>query len=97
MTALVVALVAAVLLVVIVVVVRRRRSPDTVASFRRQIDALSSEARRPVVDQVSQLERDDDPVAGPDDAGDEPAEHPDDPVDPLGDGPDCPEDEPDAR
>ena len=31
---------------------RYRRSRDGVDSFRRQIDALSPEARRPVVDQV---------------------------------------------
>ena len=54
---------AAVVVVVVVVLVRRRRQPDTVASFRRQIDALSSEARRPVVDQVTQIDRDPDPPA----------------------------------
>jgi hypothetical protein len=60
-------------LVVALLVVRRRRSPDTVASFRRQIDALSSEARRPVVDQVTQLERDDDvPPAADDDEAEPP-------------------------
>lgn len=37
---------------VLVMVVRSRRSGDGVDSFRRQIDALSPEARRPVVDQV---------------------------------------------
>lgn len=35
---------------------RRRR--DTIDSFRRQIDALSSEARRPVVDQVEKARHD---------------------------------------
>lgn len=48
---LVAALVAAVVLAAIVLVVRSRRS-DGVDSFRRQIDALSPEARRTVLDQV---------------------------------------------
>lgn len=34
------------------VIARSRRSADGVDSFRRQIDALSPEARRTVVDQV---------------------------------------------
>jgi len=38
-----------------VVVSRRRRLADGVDSFRRQIDALSPEARRPVVDQVQSV------------------------------------------
>ena len=43
------------------VVVRRRGSHDGVDSFRRQIDALSAEARRPVIDQVQHAaERDPD-------------------------------------
>ena len=41
-------------------VISRRRRPDGVAAFQRHIDALSPEARRPVVDQVQQLETDDD-------------------------------------
>jgi hypothetical protein len=60
-----------VLIVIIVIVVvvallalagaRRRRSNDGVDSFRRQIDALSAEARRPVIDQVQHAaERDPD-------------------------------------
>lgn len=48
-----------ILIIVVVVVRRRRRPPDTVASFRRQIDALSPEARRGVVDQVQRIEHDD--------------------------------------
>ena len=54
----VVAVVAVVVVIVIVVVVvmRRSRHPDGVAQFQRQIDALSPEARRPVVDRVQQLE-----------------------------------------
>ena len=56
----VVAAIAVVILILVVVVVRRRRRPpDTVASFRRQIDALSPEARRGVVDQVQRIEQDD--------------------------------------
>jgi hypothetical protein len=41
---------AVVVVIVLVVVVRRRRGPDPVDSFRRQIDALSPEARRPTID-----------------------------------------------
>ncbi len=37
---------------VLVLLARSRRSRDGVDSFRRQIDALSPEARRPVIDQV---------------------------------------------
>ena len=48
-----------ILILVAVVIRRRRRPPDTVASFRRQIDALSPEARRGVVDQVQRIEQDD--------------------------------------
>jgi hypothetical protein len=56
----IVVLIVAVAVVVAVVVsaLRRSRTPDGVATFRRQIDALSPEARRPVVDQVQQLEED---------------------------------------
>jgi hypothetical protein len=56
MTALAVALIAVVIVVVAVVAVRRARRPDGVATFRRQIDALSPEARRPVVDKVQRLD-----------------------------------------
>jgi len=41
---------AVLLVLIIAVVVRRRRGPDPVDSFRRQIDALSPEARRPTID-----------------------------------------------
>ena len=54
-------LIAAVIVVVagVAVVVSRRKSADGVDSFRRQIDALSPEARRTVVDQVQNVaERD---------------------------------------
>ena len=41
-----------VLVLVLVVASRSRHSTDGVDSFRRQIDALSPEARRPVIDQM---------------------------------------------
>ena len=53
--------------VVLGLVVRARRSGDAVADFRRQIDALSPEARRGVTDRVRRLERDDDPEETTDD------------------------------
>lgn len=43
-------------LLVAVVYARRRRQTDAVADFQRQIGALSSEARRSVVDQVNRLD-----------------------------------------
>ncbi len=60
--AVIVAVVAALIVIaLVVVVVRRRRPVDGVAMFQRQIDALSPEARRPVVDRVQALEDDDEP------------------------------------
>ena len=56
MIPLVIAAVAVAVIVVALIVARRRRHPDGVAQFRRQIDALSPEARRPVVNRVQQLE-----------------------------------------
>jgi hypothetical protein len=50
MIALVIAL--AVVVLVLVIVSRSRGASDGVDSFRRQIDALSPEARRPVIDQM---------------------------------------------
>lgn len=52
-----------VLAVIVAVVARRRHGPDGVAEFQRHIGALSSEARRPIVDRVQRLEggRDDTP------------------------------------
>ena len=41
-----------ILVAVVFLVARSRRSHDGVDSFRRQIDALSPEARRPVIDQM---------------------------------------------
>jgi uncharacterized protein YoxC len=72
-----VAAVAAALLVIgAVVIYRLARSNDTVESFRRQIDALSPEARRGVVDQVNRI---DDATADAPEA--DTAEPPDDPDD----------------
>lgn len=52
-------------------VLRGRVGTDGVDSFRRQIDALSPEARRPTVDQVKSVERqpDDDDPDDPDPEG----------------------------
>jgi hypothetical protein len=52
-----------VLAIVVVAVIlglalRGRSKEDGVDSFRRQIDALSPEARKPTVDQVKSAERD---------------------------------------
>jgi hypothetical protein len=41
---------------IVLFVLSRRRTPDPVTSFQRQIDALSPEARRSVVDRVQQIE-----------------------------------------
>ncbi len=43
--------------VIVGLILRGRTSADGVDSFRRQIDALSPEARRPTVDQVKNVER----------------------------------------
>lgn len=51
----------AVAILVLGLIVRARRSGDAVADFRRQIDALSPEARRGVTDRVRRLGRDDGP------------------------------------
>ena len=72
-TALIIVIVVVAVVVVVGVgamLVSRRRRPDGVAAFQRHIDALSPEARRPVVDQVQQLEDDAEqakPAARPDD------------------------------
>jgi hypothetical protein len=50
---------AVVVVVAVAAILSRRRSADGVDSFRRQIDALSPEARRTVIDQVQNVaERD---------------------------------------
>jgi hypothetical protein len=61
---------AVVALVVIVVLARGRRAPDGVASFQRQIDALSPEARRPVVKRLEDVTKRDDVDAEWSDEGD---------------------------
>lgn len=67
--AVVAVIVVAVLVVVAIGVVlsRRRRFDAGVDSFRRQIDALSPEARRPVVDQVQSVTVKKEPVDAPTD------------------------------
>lgn len=52
--------VAVVVLLVIALLIRNARGGDPVDSFRRQIDALSPEARRPTIDQVRRAEEDSD-------------------------------------
>lgn len=48
-----------VVVAVVLLVARNLRGPsDPVDSFRRQIDALSPEARRPTVDQVRRVDED---------------------------------------
>jgi HAMP domain-containing protein len=54
---LVMAVVVVVAAVLVVVLARRRRPPDGMDSFRRQIDALSPEARRPTIRQMKPSER----------------------------------------
>lgn len=53
-------LVVAAVLIGVVVWSRNRPGPDGVASFRRQIDALSPEARRPTIQRMRPT--DDDPT-----------------------------------
>ena len=47
----------AVAIVVVAFVATRRRTPDGVVTFQRQIDALSPEARRPVVQRLEDVSR----------------------------------------
>jgi len=67
----VIVLVAAVAAAIAVGASRIRQSRNSVDSFRRQIDALSPEARRPVVDQVQNAaaEAQDEPDEGDDTDG----------------------------
>ena len=76
MLGVVVAIVAALLVIGAVVTYRLARSNDTVESFRRQIDALSPEARRGVVDQVNRI--DDATVEEPDAPDGQSTDPPDD-------------------
>ena len=72
----IVALIAAVAIVIAVIVgaLRRSRSPDGVATFRRQINALSPEARKPVVEKLQQLDERGGEENGPDEPDRPPAE-----------------------
>jgi hypothetical protein len=61
-TLLVVALVIVAVIAVVWLIVRARRTTDGVAGFRREIDALSSDARRPTIDRrLTDDDVDDDP------------------------------------
>ena len=57
-----------VLLVIVGLAIRSRRSRDAVADFRRQIDALSPEARKDVADRVRKIGELDDSVESGDEA-----------------------------
>jgi hypothetical protein len=66
MTPLIAIVVGAVVVVAILYLVSRsRRANDGVDSFRRQIDALSPEARRPVIDQINKSPDRADPAIDP--------------------------------
>lgn len=67
----VIVVVLAVVALIALVVPRMRRQNDAVDSFRRQIDALSPEARRPVIDQVQNAAHPETPDDQPDDPIDE--------------------------
>ncbi len=58
MTLILVIVIAVVVVAAGVMLVSRRRPNDGVSSFQRQIDALSPEARRTVVDQVHNVQGD---------------------------------------
>lgn len=62
-----IAIIAGVVLVAVILyfVSRSRGSNDGVDSFRRQIDALSPEARRPVIDQINKSPDRSDAAADP--------------------------------
>jgi hypothetical protein len=57
MTYVIVLIVVLVFAVALALALRGREGSDGVDSFRRQIDALSPEARKPTVDQVKSAER----------------------------------------
>ena len=66
MIVVVVVVVAIVVVAIGAALIMRARRPDTVEVFQRQIDALSPEARKPVVEQIQQLDD-----RGEDDGADE--------------------------
>ena len=76
MTAVVVVLVVVVVVVLAIGVayLARARRPDTVEEFQRQIDALSPEARKPVVEKLQQLDERGGEVGDPDEPDRPPAE-----------------------
>lgn len=69
----IVAVIVGTLVIAIGINLRRRR--DTVASFQRQIDALSPEARRGVTKRIRELDPDDDapdhPAGGAEEASED--------------------------
>lgn len=67
MTPIVIAVIVILVVIAVGVWLARRNRSDGVASFQRQIDALSPEARRPVVDQVQRAS--DDTATADDDGG----------------------------
>jgi flagellar biosynthesis/type III secretory pathway M-ring protein FliF/YscJ len=67
-TAVVIVIIAVVVVAIIVAIALHTRRPDTVEVFQRQIDALSPEARKPVVEKLQQL----DERGGDEDDPDEP-------------------------
>ena len=69
MTIVLIVVAVVVVIAVVAFVASRRRPADGVDTFRRQIDALSHEARRPVVDQVHHAQQTDPPAETADDAG----------------------------
>ena len=68
----IVAVIVGTLVIAIGINLRRRR--DTAASFQRQIDALSPEARRGVTERIRELDPDDDAPEHPDGGVDEASE-----------------------
>ena len=67
-----IAVVLAALILVFVGLKRRRGPDDHVDSFRRQIDALSPQARRPTIGTMKPTEKPPEPPAGGDDGADAP-------------------------
>ena len=74
MIAVVVVIIAVVVVAIVVALVLRARRPDTVEVFQRQIDALSPEARKPVVEKLQQLDERGGEENGPDEPDRPPAE-----------------------
>ena len=64
MAVVIVVVVVAVLVLALVLWGRRRRPDDGVASFQRQINALSRDARKPTIEQLRNPDRDADDDEG---------------------------------